>query len=234
MPFTKEERIYINLLAGSGTNRHVARTFNTTNRRQITHDTVAKLTVKFKTTCSIANAIRSGRPKTAIHEDVPIELRTLDIFPKGLNNQYEVYTDGSRIGDDTGFSVCILKNGELFKIFQFKLNRNNTVFQTEVAAINFAVCWALENGVRINIHTDSQSSIKALQSARSRSATVNKVKNFFIWLRGRWDSPGSKHKAGEPGNELTDHHAKLTTAVEEKLEIPTPYSCESLKLKRIC
>ncbi|GBO17263.1 hypothetical protein AVEN_49303-1 [Araneus ventricosus] len=46
--------------------------------------------------------------------DVPIELRTLDIFPKGLNNQYEVYTDGSRIGDDTGFSVCIFKKWRTF------------------------------------------------------------------------------------------------------------------------
>ncbi|GBO32089.1 hypothetical protein AVEN_72704-1, partial [Araneus ventricosus] len=103
--------------------------------------------------------------------NVPIELRTLDIIPKVLNNQYEVYTDGSRIGDDTGFSVCILKNGEPFKIFQFKLNKNNTVFQAELAAIDFVVCWALENGVRFNIHTDNQSSIKVLRRARSRSAT---------------------------------------------------------------
>ncbi|GBL75862.1 hypothetical protein AVEN_234210-1 [Araneus ventricosus] len=86
--------------------------------------------------------------------DVPIELRTLDITSKVLNNQYGVYTDGSRIGNDTGFSVCILKNGERFKIFQFKLNKNNTVFQTELAAVDFAVCWALKNGIRINIHTD--------------------------------------------------------------------------------
>ncbi|GBM00576.1 hypothetical protein AVEN_77380-1 [Araneus ventricosus] len=89
--------------------------------------------------------------------DVPIELRTLNIIQKELNNQYEVYMDGSRIGDDTGFFVCILKNGEPFKIFQFKLNKNNTVFQAELAAIDFVVCWAFENGVRINIHTDSQS-----------------------------------------------------------------------------
>ncbi|GBN19152.1 hypothetical protein AVEN_46757-1 [Araneus ventricosus] len=116
--------------------------------------------------------------------DVPIELRTLDIIPKVLNNQYEVYTDGSRIGDDTGFSVCILKNGEPFKIFQFKLNKNNTVFQAEIAAIDFVVCWALENGVRINIHTDSQSSIKALRSARSRSATVNKAKKNYYFSEG--------------------------------------------------
>ncbi|GBM23620.1 hypothetical protein AVEN_117373-1 [Araneus ventricosus] len=72
--------------------------------------------------------------------DVPIELRTLDIIPKVLNNQYEVYTDGYRIGDDTGFFVYILKNGEAFNIFEFKLNKNHTVFHAELAAIDFAVC----------------------------------------------------------------------------------------------
>ncbi|GBM29114.1 hypothetical protein AVEN_274740-1 [Araneus ventricosus] len=40
---------------------------------------------------------------------VPIQISTLDITPKVSNNQYDVCTDGSRIGDDTGFSECILK-----------------------------------------------------------------------------------------------------------------------------
>ncbi|GBM64551.1 hypothetical protein AVEN_232730-1 [Araneus ventricosus] len=156
--------------------------------------------------------------------DVSIELRTLDIIPKVLNNQYEVYTDGSRIEEDTGFSVCILKNGEPFKIFQFKLNKNNTVFQAELAAIDFAMCWALENGVRINIHIDSPSSIKAMRNSRSRSATVNKVKKNCYLSEGSVGLTWVKAHAGDPGNELTDRHAKLATAEGEKLEIPAPYS----------
>lgn len=68
MPLTKEERIDIILLAGSGTTRYVARTFNATHRTQITHDTVAKLIKKFKRTGSVADASRSGRPKTATDE----------------------------------------------------------------------------------------------------------------------------------------------------------------------
>ncbi|GBL75368.1 hypothetical protein AVEN_194566-1 [Araneus ventricosus] len=130
----------------------------------------------------------------------------------------------TRIGDNTGFSVCILKNGEPFRIFQFKLNKNNTVFQAELAAIDFAVCWALENGVRINIHTDSQSSIKALRSARSRFAAVNKVKKNYYLSEGSVGLTWVKAHAGDPGNELADHHAKLATAEGEKLEILTPYS----------
>ncbi|GBN28302.1 hypothetical protein AVEN_81410-1 [Araneus ventricosus] len=99
-----------------------------------------------------------------------------------------------------------------------------TTENAELAAIDFAVCWALENGVRINIHTDSQSSIKALRSARSRSATVNKVKKNYYLSEGSVRLTWVKAHAGDPGNELADHHAKLATAEGEKLGIPTPYS----------
>ncbi|GBM21959.1 hypothetical protein AVEN_187957-1 [Araneus ventricosus] len=34
------------------------------------------------------------------------------------------------------------------------------------------------------------------------------------------------------GNELADHHANLTTAEDEKLEIPTPYSCVKFKIEK--
>ncbi|GBN23726.1 hypothetical protein AVEN_52249-1, partial [Araneus ventricosus] len=83
---------------------------------------------------------------------VTIECRIIDIKPQIENSRFEVYTDGSRIGDDCGLSVCILKNEHSFKIFKFKLSKNNTVFQAELAAINFTVRWAQENGFKINIY----------------------------------------------------------------------------------
>ncbi|GBL86917.1 hypothetical protein AVEN_218662-1 [Araneus ventricosus] len=124
---------------------------------------------------------------------VPIEFRIIDIKPQIENSQFEMYTDGSRIGDDCGFSVCILKNERLFKIFKLKLSKNNTVIQAELAAINFAVRSAQENGFKINIYTDSQSSIEALRSTRPRSAFVIEANKIFIWLLNRLGSPGSKH-----------------------------------------
>ncbi|GBM23914.1 hypothetical protein AVEN_211610-1 [Araneus ventricosus] len=105
---------------------------------------------------------------------VPIEFRIIDVKPQIANSQFELYTDGSRIGDDCGLSVCILKNEHTFKIFKFKLS---AVSQAELKAINFAVRWAQENGFKINIYTDSQSSIEALRSARPRSAFVIEEKN---------------------------------------------------------
>ncbi|GBM44024.1 hypothetical protein AVEN_13680-1 [Araneus ventricosus] len=153
-------------------------------------------------------------------------IRTLDIMPKVLNNQYDVCTDGSRIADDTGFSECILKNGEPFRSFPIKLTKNNTVFEAQVAAIDFPVCWA-------NIHTDSQSSIEALRSSRPRCAFVNNVKKIF-YLAG--DSVGLdliKAHVGDLGNELADYHAKLVTTKGEFMEIPTPYSCIKYKIEKL-
>ncbi|GBO32207.1 hypothetical protein AVEN_237630-1 [Araneus ventricosus] len=131
---------------------------------------------------------------------VPIEFRIIGIKPQIENSQFEVHTDGSRIGDDCGFSVCILKNEHPFKIFKFKLSKNNTVFQAELAAINFAVRWAQENGSKINIYTDSQSSIEALRSTRPRSAFVIEAKkNFYLagnsvgltWVKAHVGDPGA-------------------------------------------
>ncbi|GBL83550.1 hypothetical protein AVEN_196388-1 [Araneus ventricosus] len=59
---------YIILLDGSGTIGHVARTFNAAHRTQITHDTMAKLIMKFERTGTFADASRRGRPKTATDE----------------------------------------------------------------------------------------------------------------------------------------------------------------------
>ena len=68
MPLTKDEWIDIILFVGSGTTQHVACTLNETHRTQITRDTVTKLIQKFKSTGSVDDEARSGRPKTATDE----------------------------------------------------------------------------------------------------------------------------------------------------------------------
>ncbi|GBM44046.1 hypothetical protein AVEN_223170-1 [Araneus ventricosus] len=108
------------------------------------------------------------------------------------NSQFEVYTDGSRINDNTALSVCIFPTDETPNIYRFKLNKNNTVFQAELAAIDFGVRWVLENHKSINIHTESRSSIEALRSTRPRSALVIRVKENFYMAVIWWGSTGSK------------------------------------------
>ncbi|GBN70378.1 hypothetical protein AVEN_269410-1 [Araneus ventricosus] len=107
-----------------------------------------------------------------------------------------------------------------------------TVFQTELAAFDFAICWALENGVRINIYTDCQSSIIALQSAKSKSATVNKVKKNFYLAEGSVRLTWVKTHASDPGNQFADHEAKSANTEGEKLEIPTSYSYVKFKIEK--
>ncbi|GBN39378.1 hypothetical protein AVEN_92128-1 [Araneus ventricosus] len=115
--------------------------------------------------------------------NIPLNLNTLKINHRIPNSQFEVYTAGFRIDDNTGLSVCIFPKDETPDIYRFELNKNNTILQAELAAIDFGVRWALENHKSINIHIDSRSSIEALRSAKPRSAFVISVKkNFtFIW-----------------------------------------------------
>ncbi|GBL88532.1 hypothetical protein AVEN_159116-1 [Araneus ventricosus] len=84
--------------------------------------------------------------------------------------------DASRVGDNVGSAVCTFKNNILSPPFCFKLESFNTVLQAELFGIYFAVCCALENGHKINIYTDSLSSIQILRSPNTKSDFVIKFK----------------------------------------------------------
>ncbi|GBO41060.1 hypothetical protein AVEN_165919-1 [Araneus ventricosus] len=76
--------------------------------------------------------------------EIPLESRVLNIESQVPGSRFEVYTDGSKSDSEAGFAVCILEHGEPYEIFKFKLGVNNTVFQAEMAAKDFAVRWSLE------------------------------------------------------------------------------------------
>ncbi|GBL62621.1 hypothetical protein AVEN_179691-1 [Araneus ventricosus] len=121
-------------------------------------------------------------------------------------------------------SACIFPKDETPDIHRLKLNKTNTVFQAELAAIDFGVRWALENRKSINIHTDSRSSIETLRSARPRSAFVISVKKNFYIVGDLVGLDWVKTHVGDTGNELEDRHSKLATLEGEELSIPTPCS----------
>ncbi|GBN57286.1 hypothetical protein AVEN_167097-1 [Araneus ventricosus] len=120
----------------------------------------------------------------------------------------------------------------VIEIFKFKLSKNNTVYQAELAAINFAVRWTQENGFKINIYTNSQSSIEALRSTRPRPAFVVEAKKNFYLAGYSVELTWVKAHAGDPGNELADHHAKLATADGENMNVQTPLSCVKFKITK--
>ncbi|GBL72505.1 hypothetical protein AVEN_115415-1 [Araneus ventricosus] len=146
------------------------------------------------------------------------------------DNIFEVYTDGSKIAGGVGFSVCIFNQQ---KIICHKLEPNNTGFQTELAALGVAADLAVENNTKINIFTDSKSSIDALKSHGRKPNFVNSIKNKFRLAERLVGLTWVKAHAGIPGNELADQFAKLATTNGELMILQLPHSYLKLQLKRI-
>ncbi|GBO21963.1 hypothetical protein AVEN_87520-1 [Araneus ventricosus] len=163
--------------------------------------------------------------------DFYIKVNNLDLnfrlieFPINIPNaDFDVYTDGSGIDGNIGASVCIFKNNILVNSFKFKLNNYNSVFQAELAAINFAAGWALENSYKINIFTDSYSSIEVLKKVNTKSNYINVIKNNMFRAIGSVGLSWVKAHAGIPGNELADQLTKEATIDGNLLSLPAPYS----------
>ncbi|GBM69951.1 hypothetical protein AVEN_65000-1 [Araneus ventricosus] len=96
--------------------------------------------------------------------EIPLNTRVLELRDEVQGSHFEMYTDGSKVDGGVGFSVCILHGEIQHKIICKKLEPQNTVFQAELAALGEAVDWAIENKKKINIYTDSRSSIEALRA----------------------------------------------------------------------
>ncbi|GBN58384.1 Putative protein in type-1 retrotransposable element R1DM [Araneus ventricosus] len=164
-------------------------------------------------------------------KNIPSEVKYIAPPPLIPDAVCEVYTDGSRMEEKTGFAVCILQNNQNIQNYLYKLKSYNSVFQAELTAIRYAANWAVSNNYKINIHTDSLSSIMALKSAGSKSKLVNSVKNDLHLANGLVGLSWVKAHVGIEGNELADQCAKQAITSGEELDIPAPRSYLNRKLK---
>ncbi|GBN69539.1 hypothetical protein AVEN_30179-1 [Araneus ventricosus] len=103
--------------------------------------------------------------------------------------------------------------------------------KAQLAAIQFAANWAVSENSKINIYTDSLSSILALQSASSSSNFVNKAKEDLYKVKNLVGLSWVKAQVGIQGNELADQQAKLAITTGEELNIRAPRSYLNRPLK---
>ncbi|GBN15265.1 hypothetical protein AVEN_229825-1 [Araneus ventricosus] len=162
---------------------------------------------------------------------IPSRQRLINLDSNIPNADYDIYTDGSRIVNETGFAVRIHKDETNIQKHLFKLNTFNSVFQSELAAIEFAANWAVKEKVKVNVHTDSPSLISAINSANTRSEFVNKLKPNIFKAKNVGGISWVKAQVGIPGNEMADQQAKLAITSSEELFIPAPYSYLKYLLK---
>ncbi|GBN06527.1 hypothetical protein AVEN_201978-1 [Araneus ventricosus] len=152
------------------------------------------------------------------------------ILEKHFVCDYVVYTDGSKIDGNVGFSVCIFERNSLLPVHCYKLNIFNSVFQAELATIDFAAGWTLDKNVKIQIFADIKSSNEALRSANIKSNFVLSAKEHLYKAKHLASLVWVKEHAGNPGNELADHFARISTFCGTEIYIPAPYSF----VKRSC
>ncbi|GBL76038.1 hypothetical protein AVEN_234350-1 [Araneus ventricosus] len=155
-------------------------------------------------------------------KDIPSNEKIV-IIEKDFACDYVVYTNGSKIDGNAGFSVCIFERNSLLPVHCYKLNIFNSVFQAELAPIDFAAGWVLDKNVKIKNFTDSKSSIEALRSANIKSNFVFSVKEHLYKAKDLVSLAWVKAHAGNPGNELADHFAKIASFCGTEMYIPAPY-----------
>lgn len=139
-------------------------------------------------------------------------------------SKMSIFTDASKTLDgEVGISAIVYLSSQLTPILsiQERLNKMESVFFGELAAINMAMkeSFVLTEGIEvINIYTDSQAAIKALENVYNRTPIVYEINKTLvqyeennITVNFNW-VPG--HHAVE-GNEKADELARLASSNNE-------------------
>jgi hypothetical protein len=104
---------------------------------------------------------------TAINKNSQFKILTRQAG-KEDKSDYDIFTDGSKKQDGTGSAYTITCDNKEITYGQFSLNPEATVFQSELVALEMAAkrITELKLSGRVNIHSDSLSSLQALKADR--------------------------------------------------------------------
>ncbi|GBN38335.1 hypothetical protein AVEN_186244-1 [Araneus ventricosus] len=135
----------------------------------------------------------------------------------------EVYTDCSKINDQTGSAFCAIANEAITKTWKVKLSHANTVFQAEMLTLKAAIEWANTANEEVNIWSESESSLQALKSFNVKSKITQEAQMTLLEnarIRLGW----VKAHIGIKGNEIADTLAKEATTDGIPASLPFPES----------
>ncbi|GBM96552.1 hypothetical protein AVEN_231631-1 [Araneus ventricosus] len=136
----------------------------------------------------------------------------------------EVYTDGSKINNQTGSAFCVIANEAITKTWKAKLSPANTVLQAEMLALKAAIEWANTANEDVNICSNSESSLQALKSFNVKSKITQEAQITFLEnarIRLGWVK---KAHIGIKGNEIANTLAKEATTDGIPASLPFPKS----------
>ena len=134
------------------------------------------------------NNLEYDAPLEVRHWRHPAEQATIREVEKDTVYTTEVYTDGSKIGDNIGAAGIMFVNGKLVHQLKFKLHGHCSNNQAEQIAI-LKVLEKLEelqdgqgNDKRVAIYTDSKITLDLLQNTFKRNRFIEFIRNKIITL----------------------------------------------------
>ncbi|CAG2166254.1 unnamed protein product [Oppiella nova] len=183
-------------------------------RSQSTTDDTNELIARFTETLDFTSIEPRVQYYFRVHPGMRPQIDTNE-FPADVN----IYTDGSK--DDTKTSAAFVSYEDIEETeFQFRLEKQCSVFQAEMVAIREALIYVLDRGLTsVCLYTDSLSSIMALKDHDSTHPLVCKIWDLLTELYRRQTRIAFIKVAahtGVPGNERADSLAKSAPETDHK------------------
>lgn len=114
----------------------------------------------------------------------------------------QIFTDGSKTDTGTAYAFCSYKDNINIHSKSIRINKENTVYQSELLAIKEAINWAEStNFSNIQINSDSLSSIQALENIQTRDLIINDIIQQLQNSTKRYNINWVKGHSGIEGND---------------------------------